>query len=383
MKIVVVKERRPHEWRVAATPETVKKLIALGAAVTVERGAGAAASFVDAAYREAGATVVDTVAGALAEADVVLKVQRPFHALEGQDELAGVRRGALLIGLLAPHAAQAQLADYAAKGVTAIALELLPRITRAQTMDALSSQSNLAGYRAVIDACYEFGRALPMMMTAAGTIAPAKILVLGAGVAGLQAIATARRLGAVVLATDVRQAAKEQVESLGAKFVMVDSEETGTAETAAGYAREMSEDYRRRQGELVRETLKKQDIAICTALIPGRRAPILITAETARAMRPGSIIVDLAVEHGGNCELSRPGEIVDANGVKIIGHVNVPGRVATDASAVYSRNLLNFLTPLIDKTTNALAPNWDDEILRATVLTRGGAVVHSSFQPKA
>jgi NAD(P) transhydrogenase subunit alpha len=382
MKVVVARERRAHERRVAATPDSVKKMTAAGWSVAVERDAGAAASFPDSTFVAAGATIVDGLAEAVREADVVVKVQRPLIAAENNDELAGIRRGALLVGLLAPNASGAHLADYAGKGITAVALELLPRITRAQNMDALSSQSNLAGYRAVLDAAAEFTRALPMMMTAAGTIAPAKVMVLGAGIAGLQAIATARRLGAVVLATDVRPAAKEQVESLGAKFVTVESDETKTAETAGGYAREMSEDYRRRQDALVRETLAKQDIAIATALIPGRRAPILISADTVRSMRPGSVIVDIAAEQGGNCELTKPGEVVDVGGVRIIGHLNVPSRVATDASALYARNVLNFLTPLVDKESRALKLDWNDEIVKATVLTRDGAVVHPNFQAK-
>jgi NAD(P) transhydrogenase subunit alpha len=357
-------------------------MTAAGWSVAVERDAGAAASFPDSTFVAAGATIVDGLAEAVREADVVVKVQRPLIAAENNDELAGIRRGALLVGLLAPNASGAHLADYAGKGITAVALELLPRITRAQNMDALSSQSNLAGYRAVLDAAAEFTRALPMMMTAAGTIAPAKVMVLGAGIAGLQAIATARRLGAVVLATDVRPAAKEQVESLGAKFVTVESDETKTAETAGGYAREMSEDYRRRQDALVRETLAKQDIAIATALIPGRRAPILISADTVRSMRPGSVIVDIAAEQGGNCELTKPGEVVDVGGVRIIGHLNVPSRVATDASALYARNVFNFLTPLVDKESRALKLDWNDEIVKATVLTRDGAVVHPNFQAK-
>jgi NAD(P) transhydrogenase subunit alpha len=382
MKVVVARERRAHERRVAATPDSVKKMTAAGWSVAVERDAGAAASFPDSTFVAAGATIVDGLAEAVREADVVVKVQRPLIAAENNDELAGIRRGALLVGLLAPNASGAHLADYAGKGITAVALELLPRITRAQNMDALSSQSNLAGYRAVLDAAAEFTRALPMMMTAAGTIAPAKVMVLGAGIAGLQAIATARRLGAVVLATDVRPAAKEQVESLGAKFVTVESDETKTAETAGGYAREMSEDYRRRQDALVRETLAKQDIAIATALIPGRRAPILISADTVRSMRPGSVIVDIAAEQGGNCELTKPGEVVDVGGVRIIGHLNVPSRVATAASALYARNVINFLTPLVDKESRALKLDWNDEIVKATVLTRDGAVVHPNFQAK-
>lgn len=383
MKVVVLKERRPFEKRVAATPDSVKRLIALGCELIVEKDAGWGAQIPDEAYREMGATIVDDVRSALGTADIVLKVQRPMTAAEGRDEVAGMKAGALLIGMLAPGSDRAQVDSYAAAKITAFSLEFLPRITRAQSMDVLSSQSNLAGYKAVLDATAEFGRAFPMMMTAAGTIAPAKVMVLGAGVAGLQAIATAKRLGAVVSATDVRMAAKEQVESLGGKFVMVDSDEMKNAETSGGYAKEMSDDFKRRQEELVRETLKKQDIAICTALIPGRQAPRLISAETVRGMKPGSVIIDLAVEQGGNCELSKPGEVVDVGGVKVVGHMNVPSRLATDASQLYARNIVNFLALVIDKASKTVKVNWDDEIVTATALTRDGAVVHPSLKPKA
>lgn len=381
MKIAIPKERRAQERRVAATPDTVKKLIALGAEVAVETGAGLASRFSDAAFTGAGATIVSDLPALLGDADVVLKVQRPLLASdEGPDELAAMKQGALLIGTLSPFAEPDALQAYASAGITALTMEFVPRITRAQTMDVLSSQSNLAGYRAVLDAAYEYERIMPMMMTAAGTLAPARVMVLGAGVAGLQAIATAKRLGAIVSATDVRPVAKEQVESLGGTFVMVESEETAAAETAGGYAREMSEDYQRRQAELVAETLKKQDIAICTALIPGRKAPTLITDEMVHSMKPGSVIVDLAVEQGGNCTLSRPGEVVDVNGVRIVGHLNVPSRLATDASALYAKNLLNFISPLINAENGTLQVDWDDEIVAATTLTRDGQVVHPAFQ---
>ena len=291
-----------------------------------------------------------------------------------------MRRGAALVGMLSPYGGREAVEAYAAAGVDAFAMELVPRISRAQSMDVLSSQSNLSGYKAVIDAAAEFARAMPMMMTAAGTIPPARVFVLGAGVAGLQAIATARRLGAIVSATDVRPAVKEQVESLGASFVMVESEEAQAAETAGGYAREMSEDYRRRQAELVADHLAKQDIVVTTALIPGRPAPVLITVGMVESMKPGSIIVDLAVEQGGNCPLSRPGEIVEHRGVRIIGHVNVPGRLPVDASALYARNLYNFVSPFVDGESGALAFDWDDELVTGTGLTRGGDVVHPSFR---
>ena len=380
MKIGVARERRPNERRVAVSPDTVKKLVGLGAEVQVETGAGEGASFTDDAFAAAGARIVKDAGTALAEADVVLKVQRPLtEAGGGPDELAILKRGAVLIGMLAPYAARDQIAAYAERGIDAFAMELIPRITRAQAMDVLSSQSNLAGYKAVLDAAAEFGRAFPMMMTAAGTLAPARVLVMGAGVAGLQAIATARRLGAVVSATDVRPAAKEQVQSLGATFVAVEDDEFREAETAGGYAKEMSDAYKQKQAALIAETVKKQDVIITTALIPGRPAPVLLTEEMVKSMKPGSVIVDLAVEQGGNCALSEPGEVVDKHGVRIVGHLNVPSRLAVDASALYARNLLAFLTPLIDKEAGALKIDWEDEIVKGTALTRDGKVVHPAF----
>jgi len=375
MKIAIPRERREHEKRVAATPDTVKKFVGLGAEVIVETGAGHASSFSDADYEAAGATIAPDEASALKDADIVLKIQRPLTKAEGEDELALMKKGAVLIGHLAALQNREQAAEYAKASVTAIALELLPRISRAQSMDVLSSQSNLSGYKSVLDATAEYGRALPMMMTAAGTIAPAKCFIMGVGVAGLQAIATARRLGAIVTATDVRAATKEQVESLGAKFVMVESEETG--ETAGGYAKEMSEDYKKRQAELVFEHIKKQDIVITTALIPGRTAPILITDEMLAVMKPGSVIVDLAVEAGGNVTQSKLGEVVTtANGVKIVGHHNVPSRLASDASSLFAKNHFNFLNPMIDKETGNLNLNWEDELVTGTALTRDGNIVH-------
>ncbi|WP_111642924.1 Re/Si-specific NAD(P)(+) transhydrogenase subunit alpha [Marinimicrobium alkaliphilum] len=380
MKIAIPKERRAHERRVAATPETVKKYIALGYTVAVETGAGEGSRIPDAAYEEVGASLAPDAATLLADADIVLKVQRPILAGEdGPDELALIPKGALVLALMAPYDAPDSLKAYAQAGITAVALELVPRITRAQSMDVLSSQSNLAGYRAVLEACNVYNRAFPMMMTAAGTIAPARVMVLGAGVAGLQAIATAKRLGAVVSATDVRPVAKEQVESLGGKFVMVESEETAEAETAGGYAKAMSEDYQRRQAALVAETLKKQDIVICTALIPGRKAPTLVNDAMVHSMRPGSVIVDMAAEQGGNCTLTTPGEITQVGGVTIIGLFNLPSRLATDASGLYGKNLFNYLAPLYDEATKQLAIDWADEIVTASVLTRDGRIVHSAF----
>lgn len=376
MKIAIPKERREGERRVAASPQAVGKFAALGVDVTVEAGAGEASAIGDAAFAEAGATVAATADETWDGADAVLKVARPMTAEEGEDEMARLASGQVLVALLAPLQHRDRVRDYAARGVTAFAMELVPRISRAQGMDALSSQGNLAGYKAVLDAAAEFGKVIPMMMTAAGTIAPAKVLVLGAGVAGLQAVATARRLGAVVSAFDVRPAVKEQVESLGAKFIEVPDEEAEKAETAGGYAREMGEDYRRRQGELIHETLKGHDIAICTALIPGRPAPTLIGASMVADMKPGSVIVDLATESGGNCELSRHGEVVRENGVAIVGHANVPSRVAVDASALYARNLFNFVSPMIDGAAGSLKIDWEDEVVAGACVTRDGAVVH-------
>jgi len=374
MRIAVAREADPAEPRVAATPDTVKKLTALGAEVAVEAGAGVKSGVLDTDYTAAGATVS---ANAIDGADVVLKVRRP-----GDAEVAGYKKGALVIAIMDPYDNEAALGALAKAGVTAFAMELMPRITRAQGMDVLSSQANLAGYRAVIDGAADYGRALPMMMTAAGTVPATKVFVMGAGVAGLQAIATARRLGAIVTATDVRPAAKEQVESLGAKFIAVEDEEFKQAETAAGYAKEMSKAYQEKQAALVAEHVKKQDIVITTALIPGRPAPRLTSAAMVQSMRPGSVIVDLAVERGGNVEGVKPDQVTDVNGVKIVGYRNVPGRLAASASSLYARNLFNFVELLIDKKTKALAVNWDDEIVKATALTRDGAVIHPNFQPK-
>ena len=373
--IAVTKERRADETRVAATPETVKKLIAAGFAVTVEAGAGAAASYPDADYAAAGATLAKTLKATVEKADVLFKVRGPDAT-----EIAALKSGAIVAALLNPHQDRATLDALAAKGVSAVAMEFIPRITRAQVMDALSSQANLAGYRAVIEGAEAYGRVLPMMMTAAGTVAAAKVFIMGVGVAGLQAIATARRLGAVVTATDVRPATKEQVESLGAKFLAVEDEEFKNAQTAGGYAKEMSADYQAKQAALLTTHLAKQDIVITTALIPGRPAPKLVSAEQVASMRPGSIIVDLAVEQGGNVEGAKLGEVVTtANGVKILGVANLPGRVATDASALYSRNLFAFAGLLLNKE-GAFAPDWEDEILKAALVTQGGAIVHPNLK---
>src|SRR5271156_1798017 len=384
MKVAVVKERRAHERRVAASPDTVKRMIAMGLEVIAEGGAGEGAGFTDAAFAAAGATISADPASALGDADIVLKVQRPETSGEGAiDELKCLKRDAVLIGLLQPLQNPVEIEAYAGAGITAFAMELLPRITRAQAMDVLSSQGNLAGYKAAIDAADEFGRAFPMMMTAAGTIKAARVLVMGAGVAGLQAIATARRLGAIVSATDVRAAAKEQVESLGASFITVDEAAAHSAETAEGYAREMGEDYQRRQRHKIIEALKRTDVVICTALIPGRKAPVLLTEAMLDELVPGSVVVDLAVEAGGNVESSRLGEIVTTpHGIKIIGHANMPSRIPTDASQLYARNLYNFLALLVDKD-GKLKIDTADEIIKGTLLTENGAVVNPALAAPA
>ncbi len=371
MKLAVPRERAAGEARVAASPETVRKLKALGLDVVVEAGAGAESRISDQAYKDAGAEIVADAQAALSAADIVFKVSRP-----SADEVARMKKGATLIAMLAPLANKADAKAYAAAGINAFAMELVPRITRAQSMDVLSSQANLAGYKAVLEACAHYRRVLPMMMTAAGSIAPARVFIMGVGVAGLQAIATAKRLGAVVSATDVRPATKEQVESLGGKFVMVEDEETRAAETSGGYAREMSEAYKKKQAELIAATIAKQDIVITTALIPGRPAPVLVSEDMVKTMRPGSVIVDLAVEAGGNCPLSEKDKVVVKHGVTLIGHSNLPSLVAEDASQLYARNLYNFLAPLMAKDGSGLAVNWDDDIIKGAALTRDGAVIH-------
>jgi len=375
VKLAVLKERRDGESRVAATPDTVRKLKALGLEIAIETGAGAAARMSDADYIAAGASIAPDPARLLKDADLVLSVRAP-----SAEAIAQMKKGALLAAMLAPYVDKETPARLAQQGVDAFALEFLPRISRAQAMDVLSSQSNLAGYKAVIDAAATFGRAMPMMMTAAGTIAPARVLVMGVGVAGLQAIATAKRLGAIVSASDVRPATKEQVESLGGTFIAVIDDEFKSAQTAGGYAREMSKEYQAKQNAVVAETMKKQDIVITTALIPGRRAPILITEEMVRSMKPGSVVVDLAAEQGGNTPLTKAGEVIEVGGVTIMGYTNLAGRLAVDASSLYSRNLLNFVSLIVDKKTGALALNWDDEIVKGAGITRDGAIVHPALK---
>lgn len=368
MKISVLKEQAAGESRVAATPETVKKFIALGASVAVESGAGGAASISDDDYRMAGASVGDRAA-VVADAGIVLAVQGPDPA-----SLDGAGKGAWIVAGLNPFGERARVDAYAAAGFEALAMEFMPRITRAQSMDILSSQSNLAGYKAVLDAAYEYGRAFPMMMTAAGTVSAAKAFIMGVGVAGLQAIATARRLGAQVSATDVRSATKEQIMSLGAKPIFVENVAGIEGEGSGGYATEMSEEYQKAQADLVSSHIAKQDIVITTALIPGRPAPRLISDAQIATMRPGSVIVDLAVEQGGNVEGAVAGEVVERHGVKIVGHKNVPSRLAADTSALFSRNLYNFLSAFWDKEKNA--PELDEEIGNAIRLTKDGKVVN-------
>ncbi len=382
MKIAVPKELRDSETRVAMSPDMIKRLVGMGLEVMVETGAGARAMLPDAQYQMSGAAIGTDANETYSDADIILKVRRPMCADEGLDELAMIKRGTVLIGLLEPFSDKNIAAVFAKAGIIAFAMELLPRISRAQAMDVMSSQSNLAGYRAVIEAAAAFGKAFPMMMTAAGTIAPAKVLVLGAGVAGLQAIATARRLGAVVSAFDVRPAVKEQVESLGAKFIEVVNTESGDAETLDGYAKEMGEEYKRQQSALIGETLKNQNIAISTALIQGKSAPRLITEEMVKDMRPGSVIVDLAVESGGNCSISVCDQVAVKHGVTIIGYSNMPGRAPIDASALYARNLVNFVTPMIDAETGNLAIDWSDEIVKGTIITRDGKIVHPALIDK-
>jgi H+-translocating NAD(P) transhydrogenase subunit alpha len=374
LRIAVLKESAPGETRVAATPETVKKFVALGHSVAVQAGAGEAASAPDAQYKEAGAEI--SADGAIAAADLVLKVRRPTDA-----EVAAMKPGAGFAALLEPYGDRGVIEALAKAKIDALSMEFVPRISRAQSMDALSSQANLAGYRAVIEGAALYGRAFPMMMTAAGTIAAAKVFVMGVGVAGLQAIATARRLGAVVSATDVRPATKEQVASLGAKFVAVEDEEFKQAETAAGYAKPMSAEYQAKQAELVTSHIAKQDIVITTALIPGRPAPVLVTEAQAKSMRPGSVIIDLAVAQGGNCPLSKPDQLVELGGVKIMGFTNLPARLAADASSLYAKNLLALLPLLTDKESKGYAPAWDDEIIRGAMLSKGGALIHPHFAP--
>ena len=381
MQVGVIKEQRTGELRVAITPETVKKFVGMGLSVVIETKAGLTAAITDQSYKEAGANIVKTPDEALKNADIVLKVRKPIQSdgsgQNTEDEVKIMKAGAFLICLMEPYSSQELIKILAKQNITTFSMELIPRITRAQTMDTLSSQSNLAGYKAVLEAAHVFGRAFPMMMTAAGTVPPAKCLVMGAGVAGLQAIATARRLGAVVSASDVRPAAKENVESLGASFVAVEDEEFQQAETAGGYAKEMSDEYKEKQAELIASTVAKQDIVICTALIPGRPAPVLVTAEMVKTMRPGSVLVDLAAEQGGNCPLSVPDKTITKNGVSIIGQTNLASAVAIDASILFAKNLLSFVSLMINQEDNQLVIDITDEIIKESLLTNNGEVIQT------
>ena len=372
MRAYILKESET-ELRVSASPDSVKKMIELGISVNIQTAAGQSSNFSDESYKANGAEIFNNTSE-ISNADIIIKVNKPTD-----DEISLMKEGSLFIGSLDPYNSRETLNKLRDKGVTSFAMELMPRITRAQSMDILSSQSNLAGYKAVIDATYLFNKAMPMMMTAAGTIAPAKVMVFGAGVAGLQAIATAKRLGAIVSATDVRMAAKEQVESLGGKFVMVEDDETQDAETSGGYAKEMSDEFKAKQAKLISDTLATQDIAICTALIPGKKAPILISEEQVRSMKPGSIIIDLAAESGGNCECSVAGETKEVGGVHVVGSKDITSTISEDASALFSKNILNFLTLLIDSESKSISIDWDDEIIQGILVTKNNEIVHKEL----
>jgi len=377
MTTIAVTKEGAGEPRVAVSPETARKIVALGCTLKIEAGAGERSRFADHLFAAQGAHIVASAAQAVTGADLLLKVRRPVL-----EEVRALKAGALVIGMLDPYGDRPWLDAMASTGVSAFAMELMPRITRAQSMDVLSSQANLAGYKAVIDAASMFEQALPLMMTAAGTVPAAKVFVMGVGVAGLQAIATARRLGAIVSATDVRPATKEQVASLGAKFIAVEDDEFRQAQTAAGYAKPMSAEYQKRQADLLAAHIKGQDIVITTALIPGRPAPRLVSTAMVKSMRPGAIIVDLAAERGGNCELTKPGETVEHNGVRIVGPLNLAGTVPVNASSLYARNLLNFLETMFDKKEKMLKINWEDEIIKGTLLARAGKLVHPTLQQR-
>ena len=372
MKIVILNEGA-SDSRVSASPETVKKINEMNHAVYVQKGAGIKSNFLDQDYEENGAKIFEDE-NVIREADVIFKINKP-----SKDQIDLFKENSILIAALDPFNNPDLIEDLRNKKIISFAMELMPRITRAQSMDILSSQSNLAGYQAVINASKLFNKALPMMMTAAGTIAPAKVMVFGAGVAGLQAIATAKRLGAIVSATDVRVAAKEQVESLGGKFIMVESDELEDAETSGGYAKEMSAEFKTKQAELISRTLSGQDIVICTALIPGKKAPVLISENQVKSMKPGSIIIDLASESGGNCECSKSGEMININEVLVVGAKNITSEIAQDASSLFAKNLLNFFMILLDSETNEININWEDEIVTGTALTKNGEIVHEGF----
>ncbi|MGE0626862.1 MAG: Re/Si-specific NAD(P)(+) transhydrogenase subunit alpha [Hyphomicrobiaceae bacterium] len=377
MVTIAVTAEDPSEARISVSPDTVKKLVGLGCQVRVQTGAGLRSRFSDESYKAAGATLAPSAQDAVQDADILLKVRRPSI-----DQVKALKPHALVVGMLDPFSDAGGLEAMAGTGASLFAMEFMPRITRAQSMDVLSSQANLAGYKAVIDAAAMFEQAMPMMMTAAGTVPAAKVFIMGVGVAGLQAIATARRLGAIVSATDVRPATKEQVASLGAKFIAVEDEEFKEAQTAAGYAKPMSAEYQKKQAELIANHIKAQDVVITTALIPGRPAPRLITRAMVASMKPGAVIIDLAAERGGNCELTEPGRVVDAGGVRISGPLNLAGTVPVNASSLYAKNLLTFLETIIDKTGGALKIDWEDEVIKGTLIAKDGAIVHPQLKPK-
>ena len=373
MQIAVLKEQNINENRVSLTPDLIKIFQRLNLDVVVQDGAGITSGYPNELYLESGAKIVSRKE--CLNSDICLCVRIP-----DENDLNNLKQESVLIGILNPYENKKYINTLNNKKIISCCMELIPRISRAQSMDVLSSQANLAGYRSVIDAAEQFGKAFPMMMTAAGRVNPAKVMVLGVGVAGLQAIATAKRLGAIVSATDVRSATKEQVESLGGKFIMVDEEEGSVGETEGGYAKEMSEDYKKKQAKLIAETIAKQDIVICTALIPGKTAPTLISQDMVESMAPGSVVVDLAVEAGGNCPLSELGKVIDHKGVKILGYANVPGRVAKDASALYAKNIFNFLSLIVNKEKNEISLDWEDEIVNAVVLTENGSLRLEQFK---
>ena len=376
MKISIPKENRNGETRIAASPEVVKKFTGMGFEVTIESGAGLNSGFTDKIFEDVGANIASDTKATLKDADIIFKIQRLMTSKDKIDEISMCKKDAMVISHMSALSSKTDIEEYAKASITTFAMDLMPRISRAQSMDVLSSQSNLSGYQAVIKGANNFNSAFPMMMTAAGTVAPAKVFIMGVGVAGLQAIATAKRMGAIVTAYDVRAATKEQVESLGGKFLIVDEEAMKEAETSGGYAKEMTEDYKKKEQEVIKNHIKDQDIVITTALIPGRPAPKLVTKEMVNSMRTGSVVVDLAVETGGNCELAKRNEVVDADGVKIVGYDNLPGELPKDASTLFAKNLLNFLSPHVNKESKSLELDWEDETVKNTLVTKDGSVVN-------
>ena len=376
MKISIPKENRDGETRIAASPEVVKKFTGMGFEVTIESGAGLNSGFTDKIFEDVGANIASDTKATLKDADIIFKIQRLMTSKDKIDEISMCKKNAMVISHMSALSSKTDIEEYAKASITTFAMDLMPRISRAQSMDVLSSQSNLSGYQAVIKGANNFNSAFPMMMTAAGTVAPAKVFIMGVGVAGLQAIATAKRMGAIVTAYDVRAATKEQVESLGGKFLIVDEEAMKEAETSGGYAKEMTEEYKKKEQEVIKNHIKDQDIVITTALIPGRPAPKLVTKEMVNSMRTGSVVVDLAVETGGNCELAKRNEVVDADGVKIVGYDNLPGELPKDASTLFAKNLLNFLSPHVNKESKSLELDWEDETVKNTLVTKDGSVVN-------